>query len=88
MLDTEAVVAGFDPTWSPPPPGPVRARLAFRSDEPAEVDRLHATAVGDGHRSAVEPFDAFWGQRYASLLDPDGNPVDLFAELPADEEPG
>lgn len=88
MLDTEAVVAGFDPTWSPPPPGPVRARLAFRSDEPAEVDRLHATAVGDGHRSAVEPFDAFWEQRYASLLDPDGNPVDLFAELPADEEPG
>jgi uncharacterized glyoxalase superfamily protein PhnB len=23
--------------------------------------------------------DAFWGQRYATVLDPDGNPVDLFA---------
>jgi hypothetical protein len=25
--------------------------------------------------------DAFWGQRYATVLDPDGNPVDLFAPL-------
>lgn len=82
MLDTESVVAGFDATWSPPAPGPVRARLGVRCDATAEVDRLHAAAVERGHRSAVEPFDAFWGQRYASLLDPDGNPVDLFADLP------
>ena len=34
-----------------------------------------------GHRSHLAPFDAFWGQRYATLLDPDGNPVDLFAPL-------
>jgi uncharacterized glyoxalase superfamily protein PhnB len=27
------------------------------------------------------PFDAFWGQRYATVLDPDGNTVDLFAPL-------
>jgi uncharacterized glyoxalase superfamily protein PhnB len=25
--------------------------------------------------------DAFWGQRYATVLDPDGNSVDLFASL-------
>jgi uncharacterized glyoxalase superfamily protein PhnB len=28
-----------------------------------------------------EPYDAFWGQRYANLADPDGNVVDLFAPL-------
>ncbi|MFL6036949.1 MAG: glyoxalase, partial [Gaiellaceae bacterium] len=28
-----------------------------------------------------EPFDAFWGQRYATVVDPDGNAVDLFAPL-------
>ena len=27
----------------------------------------------------TEPFDAFWGQRYAQVKDPDGNPVDIFA---------
>jgi uncharacterized glyoxalase superfamily protein PhnB len=27
------------------------------------------------------PWDAFWGQRYAFLQDPDGNRVDLFAPL-------
>jgi len=38
------------------------------------------TAAGfQGH---VEPWDAFWGQRYATLRDPDGNGVDLFAALP------
>ncbi|MGE0000366.1 MAG: VOC family protein, partial [Ilumatobacteraceae bacterium] len=38
------------------------------------------TSAGfDGH---LEPWDAFWGQRYATLRDPDGNGVDLFAPLP------
>jgi catechol 2,3-dioxygenase-like lactoylglutathione lyase family enzyme len=34
-----------------------------------------------GHGSHLEPWDAFWGQRYATVLDPDGNVVDLFAPL-------
>ena len=34
-------------------------------------------------RAISPPFDAFWGQRYATVHDPDGNPVDLFAPLPA-----
>ena len=33
-----------------------------------------------------EPWDAFWGQRYATVLDPDGNSVDLFAALPATDD--
>jgi len=28
-----------------------------------------------------KPWDAFWGQRYAQLPDPDGVPVDLYAGL-------
>ena len=34
-----------------------------------------------GTRASSAPFDAFWGQRYAVVLDPDGNGVDLFAPL-------
>ena len=35
------------------------------------------TALGSG--SHLAPFDAFWGQRYATVLDPDGVRVDLYA---------
>jgi uncharacterized glyoxalase superfamily protein PhnB len=34
-----------------------------------------------GHHGKTAPWDAFWGQRYATVLDPDGNQVDLFAPL-------
>ncbi len=50
-----------------------------------EVDRLHAALSEAGGGRHLEPFDAFWGQRYATLRDPDGNPVDLYA--PLDEQP-
>ncbi|WP_223848764.1 VOC family protein [Microbacterium hominis] len=52
-------------------------------DSPAEVDAVYAALVAAGHDGHVAPFDAFWGQRYATVLDPDGNAVDLFAPLPA-----
>jgi uncharacterized glyoxalase superfamily protein PhnB len=50
---------------------------------PAEVDEVYARIVAAGFTSEMEPFDAFWGQRYATLRDPDGNGVDLFAALPS-----
>ena len=55
--------------------------LAFGCDSPAEVDELHAKVVAAGFESHAAPFDAPWGQRYASVLDPDQNPVDLYASL-------
>ena len=80
MLDTEETIRSFDPDWSPPSGGQ-RTALAFLCDTPEEVDRLYGelTAVGAG--GVREPWDAFWGQRYASVGDPDGNVVDLFAPL-------
>jgi len=32
-----------------------------------------------GYRGQQAPWDAFWGQRYAVVIDPDGNWIDLFA---------
>ncbi|MFD0274438.1 VOC family protein [Kitasatospora sp. NPDC127111] len=78
--DRADVVRGFDPGWTPPSGG-ARMGLALRCDGPAEVDEEYARMVGLGHRSRLEPWDAFWGQRYAQLQDPDGNPVDLFSPL-------
>ena len=55
--------------------------LAFRCASPAEVDDLHAKITAAGHASKTAPWDAFWNQRYAQVVDPDGNVVDLFAPL-------
>ena len=79
MFDSVAVIESFS-EWEPPSGGR-RIGLAFAWDSPAEVDAVHAELVAAGYTSRNEPFDAFWGQRYATVFDPDGNPVDLYAAL-------
>lgn len=79
--DTTDTIRSFDPTWTPPG-GTPRMSLAFRCDNPAEVDVQYADLTGAGYTGHLPPWDAFWGQRYAVVLDPDGNPVDLFAPNP------
>jgi uncharacterized glyoxalase superfamily protein PhnB len=78
--DTVAVIRSFDPEWSPPKGG-TGISLAFACAEPGEVDRIYAELVAAGYAGHREPWDAFWGQRYAVVHDPDANPVDLFAPL-------
>ncbi|MFI8100161.1 VOC family protein [Streptomyces sp. NPDC086023] len=78
--DTEDTVRSFDPSWTRPTGGD-RRELAFRCDSPAEVDALYAELTGAGHPGHLKPWDAFWGQRYAVVLDPDGCGVSLFAAL-------
>jgi catechol 2,3-dioxygenase-like lactoylglutathione lyase family enzyme len=78
--DTEETIRSFDPDWQPPASGH-RIGLAFRCDDPAGVDEAYAELVAAGYEGARAPWDAFWGQRYATVHDPDGNPVDLFAPL-------
>jgi uncharacterized glyoxalase superfamily protein PhnB len=79
MVDTEEMIRSFDPEWQPPTGS--RVALAFACDSPADVDGLYAELTGAGYESAKEPWDAFWGQRYAEVRDPDGTTVDLFAPL-------
>lgn len=81
MLDTEEVVRSFDPGYEPPTRAG-RISLAFLCDSAEQVDETYASMIDAGHRGKSEPFDAFWGQRYATVFDPDGNLVDLFASLP------
>jgi len=79
-FDTEATIAGFHPAWTPPTGGG-RVGLAFALPDPAAVDAAYAEVVGAGYHGELAPFDAFWGMRYASVEDPDGTGVDLFALL-------
>jgi uncharacterized glyoxalase superfamily protein PhnB len=78
--DTIDMIKGFDPGWTPASGSP-RMSLAFECASPAEVDRVYAEMIAAGTRSHHQPWDAFWGQRYATILDPDGNAVDLYAAL-------
>jgi len=80
LWDTADMIRSFDPEWTPPSGGQ-RIGLAFICDGPAEVDSTYADLVGAGYEGVREPWDASWGQRYATLHDPDGNGVDLFAPL-------
>lgn len=79
-LDTEESIHAFDPGWSPPSGGH-RVAVAFRFESPSEVDRLYRELTEVGAQGHKEPWDAFWGQRYAQILDPDGSVIDLFAPL-------
>lgn len=80
-LDTEDTIAGMHPGWAPPSTSDSRLALAFGVDSPQEVDALFETVTAAGHEGPLKPYDAPWGQRYATVADPDGNWVDLFAPL-------
>jgi uncharacterized glyoxalase superfamily protein PhnB len=79
MFDTEDVLRSFRPDWTRETGN--QLALAFACGSPAEVDETYARVVEAGFEGEKEPWDAFWGHRYAQLRDPDGVPVDLFAPL-------
>ncbi|MCA9878576.1 MAG: VOC family protein [Thermomicrobiales bacterium] len=78
--DTEAVIRSFDETFAPVA-GAGRVGLAFLCDSPAAVDATYAALTSQGYHGHKAPWDAFWGQRYAIVQDPDGTEVSLFAPL-------
>jgi uncharacterized glyoxalase superfamily protein PhnB len=79
MLDTEEVVTSFRPDWTRTTGNQIA--LAFECASAAEVDETYGRLVDAGFHGEKEPWDAFWGQRYAQLQDPDGVGVDLYAAL-------
>ncbi|MFF1376296.1 VOC family protein [Streptomyces sp. NPDC058308] len=79
-FDTEETIRSFSPDWRAPADAG-RIGLAFHCGTAAGVDAAYADMTGAGYASELKPFDAVWGQRYAVVLDPDGNGVDLFAPL-------
>ena len=80
-LDAEKVIRSFDPDWQRPTGG-YAGGGAFRWTSPAEVDQVYGELLAAGGSSHKEPWDAFWGQRYAQVKDPDGTVIDLYAALP------
>lgn len=80
MLDTHETIKSFAPDWTPEARGG-KASLAFECAAAGDVDAVYARLTEAGYEGYLKPFDAFWGQRYAVVHDPDGNGVDLYAAL-------
>ena len=79
MLDSEEVMRSFMPDWKREDGNQIG--IALECASPAEVDEVYARVTAAGFEGDKEPWDAFWGQRYALLVDPDGVPVSLYAPL-------
>lgn len=75
--------------WNPKfEPGRTRGNVviglmvATRND----VDRLYNVVKKAGHPVGQEPYDAFFGSRYAIVIDPDGNQVGLKSPIEANRK--
>jgi uncharacterized glyoxalase superfamily protein PhnB len=79
MLDSFELLKKINPNWIEPHSSGIT--LCFKQTCSKKVNDLYLSITELNYTGVKEPWDAFWGQRYASVLDPDGNQVDLFSEL-------
>lgn len=78
-FDSPALARVYDRGWTEPSGTGTRNVLSFRVSSREEVDRIWGDLTGLGYRGAQEPYDAFWGARYAIVEDPDGNHIGLMS---------
>jgi uncharacterized glyoxalase superfamily protein PhnB len=74
----------FAPVWNRGWPGGPGIVLGFRLPDRDGVDRLFQELTAAGADAQQEPYDAFWGSRFAVVTDPDGNAVALMSGPEAD----
>ena len=79
MIDSAELIKKLNPNWVDP--AGCGVVLCFKQDSPDEVDKLYEAVIRAGFKAIKAPWDAFWGQRYASIMGPDSNQVDIFAAL-------
>lgn len=78
MIDSDKMVK--DIFGQEPKPGN-HSNFAIEYESVNELNEAAAKLKDAGFVIVKEPWDAFWGQRYAIVEDPDGYKVDLFARL-------
>lgn len=79
MIDDAAMMEEIN--GEVPKPGNTSS-FAILCESVEELNTLATKIKDQGFTIVKEPWDAFWGQRYAVVEDPDGYLVDLFAVLP------
>lgn len=81
LLEFDSV--DFVPTWDAGWKGATggAAVLGFSVVSRESVDNLYAELTDAGYVGHQQPYDAFWGARYAIVEDPDGNSVGLMSPI-------
>src|SRR5579859_4666052 len=79
MWDTVELVQGFLPSYRHG--AGCSVGICFECSGPGDVNSIYERVTAAGFEGEKEPWDAFWGQRYAVLKDPDGNLISLYAPL-------
>ena len=82
-IDLDLDSTTFASEWNQGWPGGPGIVLGFRVDDREEVDRTFHELVAAGSAPQQEPYDAFWGARYAVVTDPDGNAVGIMSPVDA-----
>ena len=82
-VDLDIDSAAFASVWNAGSKG-AGVVLGFRVESRDAVDELYEQLMAAGHEGQQEPYDAFWGARYAIVTDPSGNTVGLMS--PVDPE--
>lgn len=78
MIDATSIVR--DIIGENPKPGN-HSSFAIQYESPEQINTLVEKIKHAGYTIEKEPWDAFWGQRYAIVKDPDGYKIDLYAHL-------
>jgi uncharacterized glyoxalase superfamily protein PhnB len=81
-LDNDALARLYDAQWRAAEPGR-SVLLIAQCGTREEVDTIYQRMIAAGYASAQVPYDAFWGSRFAIVVDPEGNPTGL--ESPSDD---
>src|SRR5262245_11319391 len=75
-LDSQRFARQWNQGW---PNDAAGAVIGFRVVERDTVDELYQRLTSAGYVGQQEPYDAFWGARYAIVADPDGNSVGIMS---------
>lgn len=75
-LDNDVLARFYNAQWRASAPGRSVLIIA-QCDTREEVDAVYQRMIAAGYASAQVPYDAFWGSRFAIVVDPEGNAVGL-----------
>ena len=74
-FDSVQLARAYNSGWREPTADSSRCVLSLRVDARDAVDATCKRLADLGYVVSQPPFDAFWGSRYAIVLDPDGHGV-------------
>ena len=77
-FDSVELARSYNAGWRRPEGGS-RSVVGFRVPTREDVDQRYRSLTDVGYAGLQEPYDAFWGARYAIVEDPDGREIGIMS---------